>query len=397
MNQIKTVLVTDGNIRKTLAVVRSLGNKYKVIVISDTKYSIAGSSKYTDKNIVLLTNSENYTIELIKICKQYKVNYLICPQEETLIKLSKCIDEIKRIGVIPTFPEFEILDKALNKEITLQIASSAGVMIPKTIIPNSIENLYDECISLGFPLVLKPKRSIFEINGKIIKMSGPSYISSEQQLKNYIKFRNKEIDLPLIQEYIDGKGEGGFFLVDNEGAVRLEFAHKRIRDVNPTGSGSSLRKSIKIDPTLRNLSVILLNAMKWSGIAMVEFRKCNKSGQLYLMEVNGRFWGSLALATEAGINFPDGLINIYECPKFNGIVPNYKKNVFVRWVLGDVLRFARIMKGKPIEFPGTYPSRIEGILEFFSLKNILYKNEVLSFKDPFPFLFELIQGFKKAF
>lgn len=115
------------------------------------------------------------------------------------------------------------------------------------------------------------------------------------------------------------------------------------------------------------------------------------------MEVNGRFWGSLALATEAGINFPDGLINIYECPKFNGIVPNYKKNVFVRWVLGDVLRFARIMKGKPIEFPGTYPSRIEGILEFFSLKNILYKNEVLSFKDPFPFLFELIQGFKKAF
>jgi len=43
--------------------------------------------------------------------------------------------------------------------------------------------------------------------------------------------------------------------------------------------------------------------MAWHGVAMVEF-KVSADGTPYLMEVNARFWGSLQLAIDAGVDFP---------------------------------------------------------------------------------------------
>ena len=40
-----------------------------------------------------------------------------------------------------------------------------------------------------------------------------------------------------------GHGKGVFLLVDGEGRLCAEFAHERIRDYRPTGSGSVLRRS----------------------------------------------------------------------------------------------------------------------------------------------------------
>ena len=37
---------------------------------------------------------------------------------------------------------------------------------------------------------------------------------------------------------------------------------------------------------------------------MVEFRIEHGTGEAYLMEVNGRIWGSLQLAIDAGVNLP---------------------------------------------------------------------------------------------
>ena len=54
------------------------------------------------------------------------------------------------------------------------------------------------------------------------------------------------------------------------------------------------------------------------------------------MEVNGRFWGSLQLALDAGLNFPYLLYQLAagEAPE---LPPNgYRIGVKSRWLLGDV-------------------------------------------------------------
>ncbi len=41
---------------------------------------------------------------------------------------------------------------------------------------------------------------------------------------------------------------------------------------------------------------------------MVEFKADARTGTPYLMEINGRFWGSLQLAIDAGVDFPAILV-----------------------------------------------------------------------------------------
>ena len=71
----------------------------------------------------------------------------------------------------------------------------------------------------------------------------------------------------------------------------------------PTGSGSAVRESAMPDEVLRRAGLAILRALKWHGVAMVEFLR-RPDGALVFMEVNGRFWNSLPLAVYAGRRFP---------------------------------------------------------------------------------------------
>jgi hypothetical protein len=55
--------------------------------------------------------------------------------------------------------------------------------------------------------------------------------------------------------------------------------------------------------------VRLLEALSWTGLAMVEFRVGEDGPSL--MEVNGRIWGSLPLAVRAGMDFPARMAAVF--------------------------------------------------------------------------------------
>src|SRR4029077_9073436 len=71
-----------------------------------------------------------------------------------------------------------------------------------------------------------------------------------------------------------------------------------------TGGVAVIAVSEDPDPELLRSSVALLNALEWEGAAMVEFRVERETGVSTLMEVNGRFWGSVSLPIMAGVDFP---------------------------------------------------------------------------------------------
>src|SRR6185436_4020752 len=99
----------------------------------------------------------------------------------------------------------------------------------------------------------------------------------------------------LIQERIIGPGVGVFVCCDGSD-VLATFAHRRIREKPPSGGVSVLCESAAVDPIAKEHAIALLRAMQWRGVAMVEFKQNDSDGTLRLMEINGRFWGSLQLA-----------------------------------------------------------------------------------------------------
>ena len=111
----------------------------------------------------------------------------------------------------------------------------------------------------------------------------------------------------LIQERIVGAGLG-VFLLRHAGRTEAAFAHRRLREKPPSGGVSVLAEAVELPPALLERAERLLDCFGWNGVAMVEFKEDAATGEPVLMEVNGRFWGSLQLAIDSGVDFPSRLV-----------------------------------------------------------------------------------------
>jgi predicted ATP-grasp superfamily ATP-dependent carboligase len=157
--------------------------------------------------------------------------------------------------------------------------------------------------------------------------------TSEEFRKKYSEV-HQAIPFPLVQEKIVGDGQGIFLLVWN-GELIAAFRHRRLREKPPWGGVSTLRESLSLDGSLVSKSFRLLQSISWNGVAMAEYKNDVRDGRPKLMEINGRFWGSLQLAIDAGMNFP---LLLYRAAL--GEVPqpqmSYRSGVQTRWLLGDL-------------------------------------------------------------
>jgi len=201
----------------------------------------------------------------------------------------------------------------------------------------------------------------------------------------------------LIQQRVIGEGQGLFVLMQ-EGTPLGMFAHRRLRERPPSGGVSVLRESIALPKTMVEATLKLLQRVKWHGVAMVEFKVDKDNQRPLLMEINGRFWGSLQLAVDAGVNFP--LLLLKMATGKAEIIPEngYRIGVKSRWLLGDldqlVMRFKK--RDRALSLPRGAPTRFQSLISFcrFFERDLFY--EVEDFDDPGPSRFEVLRYVKLA-
>jgi biotin carboxylase len=151
---------------------------------------------------------------------------------------------------------------------------------------------------------------------------------------------------------------------------------------------------VTLDKALRSQTERLLGLLGWHGVAMVEYKQDARTGRFYLMEINGRFWGSLQLAIDAGVDFP--YLSFQLAAGMDLDLPRaYKVGVKSRWLLGDVdhlwLRLSRRGDDLP---PGT-PSRLSTALDFMKFSTPGLRYDVMSYDDPQPMVYEFHQYAKE--
>ena len=123
---------------------------------------------------------------------------------------------------------------------------------------------------------------------------------------------------------------------------------------------------------------------------MLEFKQDCRTGEVYLIEVNGRFWGSLQLAVEAGVDFPylAYQLAVGERPTVPG---GYRIGVRNRWLLGDLDHLVARLRhsAEALDLQPTAPSRMQATIEFLKFVEPGLSYEIISAEDPGPFAFEL--------
>lgn len=107
---------------------------------------------------------------------------------------------------------------------------------------------------------------------------------------------------PLLQEVVDGRLSALSVVVDRQG--RLLGA---VQQWSPRLSGrltSCRAVTVPVDPELLDGVRRLLDEMGWWGLANLQFMSA-PDGPPRLIDLNGRFYGSLALAVGSGVPLPD--------------------------------------------------------------------------------------------
>ena len=379
------ILVLDGNENQAVASVRSLARAgHRVRVGASTSWSKAGWSRDAESSFVYPAPQEDSAGFVACVAEQAGMEpaTLILPMtERTTLPLSLHREEIYAAGARMVLPPHATVLNAFDKQETTRLAESLGIRVPRTFVAARISDANEIAAMLPYPVVLKA-RSSEEVRpaGKVVATGAPVYARNVAEFIAAYKTISRRCSSVLVQEFIAGDG-AGYFALMNEGELRMEFAHRRIRDVRPTGSGSALRESVPVDGRVRDAALRMLQALKWHGVAMVEFR-VTADGTPVFLEVNGRFWNSLPLAVYAGADFPARLAEMAE----HGDVPrqlDYRSGVRCRWLLGDLRHLIEVMRGAPAGYPGTFPSRLGTLARFLvPARHTLHDN--FTCRDPLP-------------
>jgi predicted ATP-grasp superfamily ATP-dependent carboligase len=314
--------------------------------------------------------------------------------EATTLPLSALRESIFNAGGRMVLPAHSDLLRAFDKEQTTRLASSLGIRVPKTMQLRSAADAQHAATTVEYPVVLKPRASEeVSSKGEVRTTGRPRYASNETEFASAYADLSARSSAVLVQEFVRGHG-AGYFAIFRHGELRAEFAHRRIRDVYPTGSGSAVRISVPPDPAVREASLAILRALNWHGVAMVEFRAEPGKAPIFL-EVNGRFWNSLALARYAGVDFPALLAEMAETGDVHS-QQDYKANVRCRWLLGDFRHVVEVWRGAPQGYPEKYPGRLRTLAAFLTPVPGT-RHDLFSLEDPLPELGDWLHLVRKAF
>jgi predicted ATP-grasp superfamily ATP-dependent carboligase len=394
------VIILDGQLKSALCAVRSLGQKgVEMLVGAERETGMALHSRYVQERFVYpspYTNQTEFVHCIIEAAKRLGGKPVVFAfSDATYLSLYTFREELS-LYVTLVFPDSMQVEIAFDKAATYSLARVSGIPTIKTYSVETSEEISRLSETVAYPVVIKTRRSVTWRNG-VGTFGSASFIHTKEQLQNtFLTLKEKLGEAPLIQDLLLGEEYGVEMLV-HKGKVFALVTHHRIRSLSPTGGASVLKETVEegdLRHTLETYAEKLVKSLEWSGPIMVEFKVDSDSREPKLMEINGRFWGSLPLSVAAGVDMP----YLYYEYATRGMVPASvlvgKESVVTRHFLGDVRHLFRVFFARDRMRKILYPRRMHALRDFFALPKGT-KSDVWSLHEPKPALFEIIDILKK--
>jgi len=385
-NSLKTsVIIPWAEGRSAICAVRSLARKgVRSIAVSSNARAMGFYSKYPSEKFVIPpygTQLSQHRDALLELCKRNDVLTIMPFVEADAYLLSTQKEALKQY-VKPVWVSSETFECVRDKTKLVQKAQRAGVPVPKT-------SELTEWTDWSTPCVIKSRYSIMEAGNGLFY--GGVEFADPNKRPDFEAIRRRMRHDPIVQEYIRGP-EFGFSALFNDGQPRAMFQHLRILSESQAGGASVLRKSI-FNKELGELGMKLLRALHWHGPAMVEFKFDEEEGKFKLMEINPRFWGSLNLAIEAGVDFPYLYYKLARDGDCESVL-TYRTNVVAHYLPGELRHLANVLQDREPSYVWKNSSSLKR--DVFRIISMLRHSEfdVLDRHDMAPLLVDILSTLK---
>ena len=306
----KRICLLGVNDRAFVGCIRNLAKEYAIYAVDISYRNVGRSVLFRYRNYVAdhawiptAQGVNNAISKITEYCKSNDLN-IILPINDSSVEMAKLMRQKTPFKIL--YPYSEVGDYAHNKFELISLGVNSPIVLPEiyTTICN-VEQLIAFTsnltkYNLSFPLVCKPFHSsvVFDdhIQGtKVRIVSEPKKLLDA--ISEFVGFCPV-----MIQKFYAGVGFSHVFLAD-KGDIVYDCFHERLHEPG-FGGGSSYRR-IVLEPNgdFAQASRKIVKDIKWNGIGYLEY-KYNKDREEYcLMELNGRFWGSINLHLDHGYDF----------------------------------------------------------------------------------------------
>jgi len=375
------VLVTDGNRRPALAVIRSLArNGVSFVVLGEESGSLAFSSRYAKHTAVCpspATEPDAYFDFVLSVVKQRGIRLVIPVLEESLLVLDRRRDEIEPHTRLAT-ANSEALHTVMDKRLNLALARELGIGCPRQLELETMEQLPQVIAELGFPMVLKPPGSPHDPRLPSFPFK-VLYANDESQLRAYLERYCADGVFPMFQECVTGQSRNlCCFVVDGE----IVASHEHLSHRSLKGHGV-LREIVTPTPEALDGAGKMLRALRWDGVAQFSFFLEPGSQQLRYMETNGRFWSSVAGSVHAGWDFPYWVYRYFlhaERPDPQPIQLGSR----TCWHRGDLVALVNYLAGGELPGREQRPGKLRAVSQYLAGFSPSIHADAFAWDDPLP-------------
>ncbi|MGH2865732.1 MAG: hypothetical protein ACRDJX_10860, partial [Solirubrobacteraceae bacterium] len=232
---------------------------------------------------------DRFIADIAAAVRQGGYDIVFCAYELGLLALSR-----RRAEIAPALWPYaspEVVARAFDKLELFHAAQAAGLHAPHTE-PATAQALQ----AWRGPVVVKARNHVPK------RFDTGLFASAEQgrALATQISAQGGE---PLLQAPLSGRMGAVIVVVGRDGEIVGEI-HQEATHTWPPGAGDTVR-GVVVAPD-RDLSRgvrALVGNLGWFGLAQIEFVR-DQDGTPTITDFNGRFYGSMALATGAGANLP---------------------------------------------------------------------------------------------
>lgn len=327
---------------------------------------------------------------------------LFAVSESDLLDLARLDPVIAGCRILT--PRAKPLATVLDKSATLAAARPLGIDIPDSWQPVRGEDFAARAARLTYPVVVKwadPAAIHDRLAAARLAFVKADYARDPATLLALLDRYRPLGAWPLVQGYCRGSGLGQMLYME-DGRATLRFQHRRLHEWPPEGGVSTLCAAEPLDRHAAQMvrSEALLAAIGWEGPAMVEYRHDPATGRYWLMEINGRFWGSLPLARACRAEFAwEGYRReiLGERGPAPAPAPAPRGNLRARYMIPETRRLARLLRSRGASADPFFTPRRWGDLASYAAGFLdpRMRYYVFDATDPGPFLADISAGLRK--
>lgn len=244
--------------------------------------------------------------------------------DDTALALSSARD---RIGALVPYGPHPAVLRGLDKLALMQSAAAAGLAVPRTALAGESADGFDP------PVVVKPRSHVIPRRAGGISRVEARIATTQAEANRYRAEIEATGGEALFQELVRGKLLALATVADGDGRL-VGTVQQEAERTWPPGAGITAHgRTVPVDLELADRAEALLRSLDWFGLAQLQFIAPER-GEPCLLDLNGRFYGSLELAVASGSNLPAIWAGLATGTRTPDALP--RSGVAYQWLEGDL-------------------------------------------------------------